>query len=36
MRVLGPLNWWAPRPLRLLHRRAGLADFGRPATEEAA
>jgi len=36
MRVLGPLNWWAPRPLRLLHRRAGLADFGRRATEEAA
>ena len=36
MRVLGPLNWWAPRPLRLLHRKAGLADFGRQATGEAA
>jgi RND superfamily putative drug exporter len=36
MRVLGPLNWWAPRPLRLLHQRVGLADFGRQAAEKAA
>ena len=36
MRVLGPVTWWAPRRLRLLHHRIGLADFGRRATEEAA
>jgi RND superfamily putative drug exporter len=24
MRLLGDWNWWAPRPLRRLHRRAGL------------
>jgi uncharacterized membrane protein YdfJ with MMPL/SSD domain len=24
MRLLGEWNWWAPRPLRRLHRRAGL------------
>jgi putative drug exporter of the RND superfamily len=26
MRLLGHFNWWAPAPLRTLHRRAG---FGR-------
>jgi RND superfamily putative drug exporter len=26
MRLLGDWNWWAPRPLRWLHRRAGLAE----------
>jgi RND superfamily putative drug exporter len=32
MRILGRYNWWAPRPARWLHRRAGLAEFGqRPA-----
>lgn len=30
MRILGRLNWWAPRPLALLHRRLGLADNARP------
>ncbi len=27
MRLLGEWNWWAPRPLRRLYDRAGLADF---------
>ncbi len=27
MRLLGDWNWWAPRPLRRLYNRAGLADF---------
>jgi uncharacterized membrane protein YdfJ with MMPL/SSD domain len=26
MRLLGEWNWWAPRPLRRLHQRAGLGD----------
>ncbi len=26
MALLGPLNWWAPRPLRRLHRRIGLQE----------
>ncbi|GAA2107199.1 MMPL family transporter [Kitasatospora saccharophila] len=26
MRLAGPANWWAPAPLRRLHRRIGLAD----------
>ena len=26
MMLLGPLNWWAPRPLRRLHERAGLQE----------
>jgi uncharacterized membrane protein YdfJ with MMPL/SSD domain len=26
MALLGPLNWWAPRPLRWLHERIGLAE----------
>jgi RND superfamily putative drug exporter len=26
MSLMGPLNWWAPRPLRRLHRRIGLTD----------
>jgi RND superfamily putative drug exporter len=26
MALLGPLNWWAPRPLRWLHARVGLRD----------
>jgi putative drug exporter of the RND superfamily len=25
MGLLGPLNWWAPRPLRRLYERIGLA-----------
>jgi RND superfamily putative drug exporter len=28
MRLLGDANWWAPRPLRWLHSRAGLSDLG--------
>jgi RND superfamily putative drug exporter len=28
MRLLGDANWWAPRPLRWLHGRAGLSDLG--------
>jgi RND superfamily putative drug exporter len=28
MRLLGQWNWWAPHPLRVLHRRAGLGEFG--------
>jgi RND superfamily putative drug exporter len=36
MRILGRYNWWAPRPARWLHRRAGLAEFGqRPAKPSA-
>jgi RND superfamily putative drug exporter len=36
MRILGRYNWWAPRPARWLHRRAGLAEFGqRPAQPSA-
>lgn len=26
MRLLGPLNWWAPKPLARLHARIGLAE----------
>jgi RND superfamily putative drug exporter len=26
MALLGPLNWWAPRPLRRLHERIGLRE----------
>jgi RND superfamily putative drug exporter len=26
MRLLGDLNWWAPRPLASIHRRLGLAE----------
>jgi len=28
MRILGDYNWWAPHPLRWLHNRAGLGEFG--------
>ena len=28
MRLLGDLNWWAPKPLRLLYDRIGLGDIG--------
>jgi uncharacterized membrane protein YdfJ with MMPL/SSD domain len=31
MQLLGPLNWWAPRPLRRLHDRIGLREGGPPA-----
>ena len=41
MRLLGDWNWWSPKPLRWLYRRAGLAELalhgpGRPAGEAAA
>ena len=26
MRLLGRLNWWAPRPLAALYRQLGLAE----------
>ncbi|WP_406273548.1 MMPL family transporter [Streptomyces sp. NBC_00191] len=26
MRLMGPVNWWAPAPLRRLHRRFGIAE----------
>jgi RND superfamily putative drug exporter len=26
MQLLGPLNWWAPGPLRRLHERFGLRE----------
>jgi putative drug exporter of the RND superfamily len=26
MSLMGPLNWWAPAPLRRLHRRIRLTD----------
>jgi RND superfamily putative drug exporter len=28
MELLGPLNWWAPAPLRRLHQRLGLREGG--------
>jgi putative drug exporter of the RND superfamily len=28
MRLLGDINWWAPHPLRWLHEKAGLGDYG--------
>ncbi len=34
MRVLGRANWWAPRPLALLHRRLGAGDV-RPVPQQA-
>jgi RND superfamily putative drug exporter len=26
MRLMGPANWWAPKPLKRLHARFGLAE----------
>jgi RND superfamily putative drug exporter len=28
MRLLGDLNWWAPRPLRWAYDRFGIGDIG--------
>jgi RND superfamily putative drug exporter len=28
MHVMGKWNWWAPKPLVLLHRRFGFAEHG--------
>ena len=36
MRILGHANWWAPGPVRRLHRRAGLGKFGHAPLEEVA
>jgi trehalose monomycolate/heme transporter len=37
MRLLGPANWWAPRPLRRLYARYGIReDGGRPPAPEPA
>ena len=33
MRILGRANWWAPRPLALLHRRLGAGEFGAQARQ---
>jgi putative drug exporter of the RND superfamily len=35
MRLAGRANWWAPAPLRWLHRRVGLREGTRPAEREA-
>jgi putative drug exporter of the RND superfamily len=36
MRILGRANWWAPRPLAMLHRRIGAGEVtSRPAPEAA-
>jgi RND superfamily putative drug exporter len=29
MALLGPWNWWSPKPLRRLHDRIGLSEEGR-------
>jgi RND superfamily putative drug exporter len=31
MKLMGRWNWWAPGPLRRLHRRVGLAEAPAPA-----
>ncbi|OLT24715.1 RND transporter [Actinomadura sp. CNU-125] len=36
MRLAGGANWWAPRPLRRLHRRVGLAEEPSPEPPPAA
>ena len=36
MRLLRDYNWWAPDPLRWLHQRAGLGEFGDVRVKEAA
>jgi len=36
MRLLGPANWWAPKPLRRLYARYGIREDGAPAAGEAA
>jgi putative drug exporter of the RND superfamily len=34
MRVVGRLNWWAPKPLARLHERIGLSETARPGTPD--
>lgn len=36
MRLLGPLNWWAPKPLVRLHTRIGLSEEVEPDREPVA
>ncbi len=36
MELLGRWNWWAPRPLRWLHERVGLAESGPGGAQESA
>jgi RND superfamily putative drug exporter len=36
MRLLGRASWWAPGPLRALHRRIGLSESSKPVTVPAA
>jgi RND superfamily putative drug exporter len=36
MRLLGPANWWAPRPLRRLYARYGIRENGGPPPAPAA
>ena len=36
MALLGKWNWWAPRPLRRLHKRIGLSEAGTPPPEASA
>jgi len=33
MRLLGPANWWAPRPLRRLYARYGISEGDEPSAE---
>jgi RND superfamily putative drug exporter len=35
MRLAGRANWWAPEPLRRLHRRVGLSEAPAPGTASA-
>jgi putative drug exporter of the RND superfamily len=30
MRVLGRVNWWAPKPLARLHKHLGISEAGSP------
>jgi uncharacterized membrane protein YdfJ with MMPL/SSD domain len=34
MRLLGAANWWAPKPLRLLHDRFGISESEPEATKQ--
>jgi RND superfamily putative drug exporter len=36
MHLLGRYNWWAPAPLRALHRRIGVSESGTRPTEPVA
>ena len=34
MHLLGTYNWWAPAPMRRLHKRFGISESGMPRTRE--